>query len=108
MTILETKQLSNISHDIISNTADGGRSSPLLPSVSLSFAGLFSPATPANGSNLAAGQFQDLRDTGNIVKSKPGMYWCYTHLADLPLEKKSPDPRYAKNVTNYFYMKLTT
>ena len=41
---------------------------------------------------LPVGQFQDLRG-GNIIASKPGMFWCYTHLQDLPLEKQSSDPR---------------
>jgi hypothetical protein len=45
---------------------------------------------------LTVGQFQDLRDTHNLIKSKPGMFWCYTHLADLSFEKQSPDPRYCQ------------
>jgi hypothetical protein len=45
---------------------------------------------------LTAGQFQDLRDTKHLITSKPGMFWCYTHLADLPLEKQAPDPRYCQ------------
>ena len=45
---------------------------------------------------LTAGQFQDLRDTKHLITSKPGMFWCYTHLQDLPVEKQSPDPRYCQ------------
>ena len=91
--VIET---SDISHDINSNTADDGRLNPPLPSVSLPKAGAIPPTVPADGSNFEAGQFQDLRDTDNLIKSKPGMFWCYTHLADLPLEMQSPDPRYCQ------------
>ena len=45
---------------------------------------------------LPVGQFQDLSDTTNLIASKPGMFWCYTHLQDLPLEKQSVDPRYCQ------------
>jgi hypothetical protein len=45
---------------------------------------------------LTVGQFQGLRDSHNLIKSKLGMFWCYTHLTDLPLEKQSPDPRYCQ------------
>jgi len=52
------------------------------------------PVPPA-AAQLPVGQFQDLRG-GNIIASKPGMFWCYTHLQDLPLEKQSSDPRYCQ------------
>jgi hypothetical protein len=98
MTILETKQLSKISHDIFLNIADRRERNRLpLPVESLPKTGAVPPTVPANGSNLAAGQFQELRDTANLIKSKPGMFWCYTHLQDLPLEKQSPDPRYCQD-----------
>jgi hypothetical protein len=29
-----------------------------------------------------------------MVVSKPEMFWCYTHLQNLPLNEQSPDPRY--------------
>ena len=41
-------------------------------------------------------QVIDLRNTSKLIKSKPGMFWCYTHMADLPLEKQSADPRYCQ------------
>jgi hypothetical protein len=80
----------------ISNTADCGRINPPPPSISVPKAGAITPTVPADGRNLAAGQFQDLRDTNNLIKSKPGMFWCYTHLVYLLLEKKSLDPRYCQ------------
>jgi hypothetical protein len=86
-----------ISHDIFLNTADSRKINPLPPPVSVLRSVVVTPAPPTFGSNLAVGQFQDLRDTGNLIKSKPVMFWCYTHLQDLPLEKQSPDPRYCKN-----------
>ena len=52
------------------------------------------PSRPT--SQLQVGQFQDLRDTHHLIKSKSGMFWCYTHLQDLPVEKQSPDPRYCQ------------
>ena len=85
-----------IAHDINSNTADDGRLNPPLPSVSLPKAGAVPPTVPADGSNFEAGQFQDLRDTDNLIKSKPGMFWCYTHMTDLPTEKQSIDKRYCQ------------
>ncbi len=45
---------------------------------------------------LPVGQFQDLSDTQHLIVSKPGMFWCYTHLQDLLLEKQSSDPRYCQ------------
>jgi len=91
-----------ISCEINSDIADGGRHNPQLPLVSLLGTGAVSPAIQTNGRNLSVGQFQDLRDTSNLIKSKPGMFWCYTHLADLPLEKQSPDPRYCQECFELF------
>ena len=59
---------------------------------SLMAAGLVTPPP----TKLPVGQYADLSDTKNLVASKSGMFWCYTHLADLPLEKQSSDPRYCK------------
>jgi hypothetical protein len=86
-----------ISHDIFLNTADNRKINPLPPPISVLRSVVVTPAPSTFGSNLAVGQFQDLRDTGNLIKSKSGMFWCYTHLHDFPLEKQSPDPRYCKN-----------
>ncbi len=38
--------------------------------------------------------YRDLSNITQLVASKPGMFWCYTHLLYMPLEKQSPDPRY--------------
>jgi hypothetical protein len=40
--------------------------------------------------------YADLSDTSHLIKSKEGMFYCYTHLGDLPLEKQSSDPRYCQ------------
>jgi len=31
-----------------------------------------------------------------LIASKPGHFWCYTHLADLPLSEQSLDPRFCR------------
>jgi ribosomal protein L37AE/L43A len=44
---------------------------------------------------MAAGDFQDLSDSQkNLIKSPAGMFWCYCHLQDLPIEKQSVDKRF--------------
>ena len=40
--------------------------------------------------------YRDLTDLGSLIASRPETFWCYTHLADLPLDERSPDPRYCK------------
>jgi hypothetical protein len=35
-------------------------------------------------------------DLNHLVSSKPGMFWCYTHLLYLPLTEQSHDPRYCQ------------
>ena len=30
------------------------------------------------------------------IKSPSGMFWCYGHLADIPLSERSSDPRYCR------------
>ncbi len=42
----------------------------------------------------AVEHYRNLSDLDQLVASKPGMFWCYTHLLNIPLEKQSPDPRY--------------
>ena len=91
MTIeIEEKQLT-----LIDTGVDACNPAPL-PVNSLPKSGAVPPTILADGSNLTVGNFQDLRDASNLIKSKPRMFWCYTHLADLPLEKQSPDPRYCQ------------
>jgi RNase P subunit RPR2 len=41
-------------------------------------------------------QYRDLSDLDHLISSKAGYFWCYTHLADLPLKEQSPDPRYCR------------
>ena len=38
----------------------------------------------------------DLTDLDSLIASRPETFWCYTHLADLPLSERSVDPRYCK------------
>jgi hypothetical protein len=38
--------------------------------------------------------YRDLTNQDNLIASRPETFWCYTHLADLPLSEQSPDPRY--------------
>jgi len=45
--------------------------------------------------NLPVGKIADLRGP-NYITSKPGMFWCYTCLADRPLSEQSFDDRYCK------------
>ena len=60
----------------------------------LSFCKPSEPVTPAAP---MAGQFQNLSNSmKNLIKSPVGLFWCYAHLQDLPLEKQSPDPRYCQ------------
>jgi hypothetical protein len=40
--------------------------------------------------------YHDLANLDNLIKSKPGMFWCYTHLLYLPLTEQSADPRFCK------------
>ena len=40
--------------------------------------------------------YRDLTDLGSLIASSPDRFWCYAHLADLPLSERSPDPRYCK------------
>ena len=38
----------------------------------------------------------NLSDLEHLITSKAGYFWCYTHLADLPLKEQSPDSRYCR------------
>ena len=52
------------------------------------------PVSPG-AAPMAAGDFQDLSDSqNNLIKSPAGMFWCYCHLQDLPVEKQSIDKRF--------------
>jgi hypothetical protein len=38
--------------------------------------------------------YRDLADLDHLIASKSEMFWCYTHLQDLPIGEQSSDPRY--------------
>jgi hypothetical protein len=40
--------------------------------------------------------YRDLTNLGSLIASSPETFWCYIHLADMPLSEQSPDPRYCK------------
>ena len=37
-----------------------------------------------------------LSNLDHLIASSPETFWCYTHLADVPLSEQSLDPRYCK------------
>jgi hypothetical protein len=41
--------------------------------------------------------YRDLTNLGSLIASSPETFWCYIHLADLPLSEQSLDPRYCKS-----------
>jgi hypothetical protein len=51
-----------------------------------------SPPTPPT--MPAIDYYRDLSSLDHLIESKPGMFWCYSHLADMPLTEQSPDQRY--------------
>lgn len=55
-----------------------------------------SSIVPTTSSAPPIEHYRDLSDIIRLVASKPGMFWCYTHLADLPLSEQSLDPRYCR------------
>jgi hypothetical protein len=40
--------------------------------------------------------YRDLTNLGSLIVSRPETFWCYTHLAEMPLSERSVDPRYCK------------
>jgi hypothetical protein len=74
-------------------TLSGITGGSVLPTADISLSA--APIPPTGGAPIA-GQYQDLSDTKKPILVKPGYFWCYTHLQDLPLEKQSPDPRYCQ------------
>jgi hypothetical protein len=40
--------------------------------------------------------YRDLTNLGSLIASRPETFWCYTHLAEMPLSERSMDPRYCK------------
>jgi hypothetical protein len=40
--------------------------------------------------------YRVLSNLDNLITSSPETFWCYAHLADLPLSEQSPDPRYCR------------
>ena len=53
-----------------------------------------SPPTPS--SLPAIEHYLDLSRLDHLIASKPGMFWCYSHLANMPLTEQSPDQRYCQ------------
>jgi len=53
-------------------------------------------AVPKPPSRPVIEHYRDLTDLGSLIASSPDRFWCYAHLADLPLSERSPDPRYCK------------
>lgn len=47
-------------------------------------------------SKLAVEHYRVLSNLEHLIASRPETFWCYTHLADLPLSEQSPDPRFCK------------
>ena len=40
--------------------------------------------------------YRDLTNLGSLIASRPETFWCYIHLAEMPLSERSVDPRYCK------------
>src|SRR5271157_3841745 len=55
-----------------------------------------STSPPKPPSMPAIEHYRLLSDLDHLIASKPETFWCYIHLADLPLSEQSPDPRYCK------------
>ena len=53
-----------------------------------------STAPPTPSPMPAIEHYRDLSSLDHLIASKPGMFWCHSHLADMPLAEQSPDPRY--------------
>jgi hypothetical protein len=52
--------------------------------------------TPKPQSWSAIEHYRDLTNLGSLIASSPETFWCYIHLADMPLSEQSPDPRFCK------------
>jgi hypothetical protein len=55
-----------------------------------------STSPPKPPSMPAIEQYRDLTNLGSLIASRPETFWCYTHLAEMPLSERSMDPRYCK------------
>ena len=53
-------------------------------------------AVPKPPSRPVIEHYRDLTNLGSLIASSPETFWCYAHLADMPLSEQSPDPRYCK------------
>ena len=53
-------------------------------------------AVPKPPSRPVIEHYRDLTDLGSLIASSPETFWCYAHLADMPLSEQSPDPPYCK------------
>jgi hypothetical protein len=75
------------------NGIAGGECPPAVKNTTPFVAGV--EPSPAPAPKLPVGKIADLSGP-NFITSKPGMFWCYTHLADIPLSEQSADDRYCK------------
>ncbi|MGA7842960.1 MAG: hypothetical protein WCB17_00210 [Dehalococcoidales bacterium] len=53
-------------------------------------------SAPKPQSLLGIEHYRDLTNLGSLIASSPETFWCYIHLAEMPLFEQSPDPRYCK------------
>ena len=53
-------------------------------------------SAPKPQSCLVIEHYRDLTDVGSLITSRPETFWCYIHLAEMPLSEQSPDPRYCR------------
>ena len=53
-------------------------------------------STPKPQPLLGIEHCRDLTNLGSLIASSPETFWCYIHLAEMPLFEQSPDPRYCK------------
>jgi hypothetical protein len=53
-------------------------------------------SAPKSPSMPTIEHYRDLTDLESLIASSPETFWCYIHLADLPLFEQSLDPRYCK------------
>ena len=82
-----------MNNNLQSNLFNGITGGSVLPAADISLSA--APVLPTGAAPIA-GQYQDLSDTKKLILVKPGYFWCYTHLQDLPLEKQSIDKRYCQ------------
>jgi len=58
---------------------------------------ILTPKPQPEPAEPAVVHYLPLGDLTQLVPSKSGHFWCYSHLADLPLNEQSPDPRFCNS-----------